>query len=293
MRHTAPTASSTLSRRSSRKRATRGVSMAGLALAWLLALPEITAVVVGPGRAEHLAPAARRSRSSSHPPTRSPDGGLLVSVLVLSEHDVAQLLDMESCIAAMEGVLARLARDELHDPLRFVMRPRAATRADGFHAAHYRGGGNPLFSLKEIVIAPGEPGPRSRPAPGRRAASRRRDGRAHGDPQRLAGDRDPHRGRIGRRDAAARPARGRSCRRPGLRRAGSVPCRGDADGARRPRDQDLEPDTRSRRSARTGDRAFARRRPSEEAFAGADVVCTRTSAREPCCPSTCSPRGPT
>jgi aryl-alcohol dehydrogenase-like predicted oxidoreductase len=35
----------------------RGVSMAGLALAWLLALPEITAVVVGPNRAEHLAPA--------------------------------------------------------------------------------------------------------------------------------------------------------------------------------------------------------------------------------------------
>ncbi len=36
----------------------RGVSMAGLALAWLLALPEISAVVVGPNRAEHLAPAA-------------------------------------------------------------------------------------------------------------------------------------------------------------------------------------------------------------------------------------------
>jgi aryl-alcohol dehydrogenase-like predicted oxidoreductase len=36
----------------------RGVSMAGLSLAWLLALPEITAVVVGPNHAEHLAPAA-------------------------------------------------------------------------------------------------------------------------------------------------------------------------------------------------------------------------------------------
>jgi len=35
----------------------RGVSMAGLALAWALSLPELTAVVVGPGRAEHLAPA--------------------------------------------------------------------------------------------------------------------------------------------------------------------------------------------------------------------------------------------
>ncbi len=41
-----------------REAATRGVSMAALALAWLLALPEISAVVVGPNRAEHLAPAA-------------------------------------------------------------------------------------------------------------------------------------------------------------------------------------------------------------------------------------------
>jgi 1-deoxyxylulose-5-phosphate synthase len=34
----------------------RGVSPAGLALAWVLGVPEVTAVVVGPTRAEHLAP---------------------------------------------------------------------------------------------------------------------------------------------------------------------------------------------------------------------------------------------
>lgn len=34
----------------------RGVSMAGLALAWLVASPEVTALVVGPTRAEHLEP---------------------------------------------------------------------------------------------------------------------------------------------------------------------------------------------------------------------------------------------
>jgi aryl-alcohol dehydrogenase-like predicted oxidoreductase len=34
----------------------RGVSMAGLALAWLLGVPELTAVVVGPTRAEQLEP---------------------------------------------------------------------------------------------------------------------------------------------------------------------------------------------------------------------------------------------
>lgn len=34
----------------------RGVSMAGLALAWLVATPELTAVIVGPGCVEHLGP---------------------------------------------------------------------------------------------------------------------------------------------------------------------------------------------------------------------------------------------
>jgi aryl-alcohol dehydrogenase-like predicted oxidoreductase len=34
----------------------RGVSMAGLAFAWLLGVPEVTAVVAGPTRAEHLEP---------------------------------------------------------------------------------------------------------------------------------------------------------------------------------------------------------------------------------------------
>ena len=38
-----------------RDAADRGVSMAGLALAWALAVPEITAIVIGPNRVEHLA----------------------------------------------------------------------------------------------------------------------------------------------------------------------------------------------------------------------------------------------
>lgn len=39
-----------------REASERGVSMAGLALAWLRATPEVTAIVVGPGRVEHLQP---------------------------------------------------------------------------------------------------------------------------------------------------------------------------------------------------------------------------------------------
>ena len=34
----------------------RGVSMAGLATAWLLGAPDVTAVVIGPTRMEHLEP---------------------------------------------------------------------------------------------------------------------------------------------------------------------------------------------------------------------------------------------
>jgi 1-deoxyxylulose-5-phosphate synthase len=34
----------------------RGVSLAALALAWLLQVPEVTAVIVGPTRREHLDP---------------------------------------------------------------------------------------------------------------------------------------------------------------------------------------------------------------------------------------------
>jgi aryl-alcohol dehydrogenase-like predicted oxidoreductase len=34
----------------------RGVSMGGLAISWLLGVPEITAVVVGPTRVAHLEP---------------------------------------------------------------------------------------------------------------------------------------------------------------------------------------------------------------------------------------------
>jgi len=46
--------------------ASRGISMAGLALAWLLADERVTQVVVGPGRPEHLAPAGE---ALNHPLT--------------------------------------------------------------------------------------------------------------------------------------------------------------------------------------------------------------------------------
>lgn len=76
-----------------------------------------------------------------------------MSVLVLSEHDVREVLDMESCVAAMEDVLARLARDELINPLRFVMLSPGPALGLGLMPA-YAGGDAPVFSLKEIVVVP-------------------------------------------------------------------------------------------------------------------------------------------
>jgi ornithine cyclodeaminase/alanine dehydrogenase-like protein (mu-crystallin family) len=73
--------------------------------------------------------------------------------LILSDENVREVLDMESCIAAMEDVLAALARDELFLPLRSIVRPPAESLFGLMPA--YRGGDDPVFSLKEIVVSPG------------------------------------------------------------------------------------------------------------------------------------------
>ena len=63
---------------------------------------------------------------------------------------------MEECIDAMADVLAALARGELFQPLRSVVRPSEAPGLMGLMPAH-RGGDDALFSLKEIVVSPGNP----------------------------------------------------------------------------------------------------------------------------------------
>ena len=77
-------------------------------------------------------------------------------MIVLNEHDVRELLDMESCVEAMSEVLASLARGELHQPLRSVARPPDAPGFIGLMPAH-RGGATPAYALKEIVVTPDNP----------------------------------------------------------------------------------------------------------------------------------------
>jgi ornithine cyclodeaminase len=77
-----------------------------------------------------------------------------MTVRVLDEHDVRRLLPMEECIEVMAGALASLARGELHNPLRFVVRPPGESSLHGLMPAH-RSAPRPLYSLKTVAVFPG------------------------------------------------------------------------------------------------------------------------------------------
>ena len=79
-----------------------------------------------------------------------------MKVLVLSEHDVEELLTMEECIGVMEEALAALARGELFNPLRQAIRPPGAAGLLGLMPA-WRSGVRPYFALKEVCVFPENP----------------------------------------------------------------------------------------------------------------------------------------
>ena len=76
-----------------------------------------------------------------------------MSVLILDEHEVRRLLPMDECIEAMADALASLARGEMHNPLRFVVRPADEPSLLGLMPAH-RGGAAKLWALKAVAIFP-------------------------------------------------------------------------------------------------------------------------------------------
>jgi ornithine cyclodeaminase/alanine dehydrogenase-like protein (mu-crystallin family) len=76
-----------------------------------------------------------------------------MTVRILDEQDVRRLLPMDECIDAMAEALAALARAEVHNPLRFVVRPPGEASLLGLMPAH-RGGDSPLYALKAIAIFP-------------------------------------------------------------------------------------------------------------------------------------------
>ena len=80
-----------------------------------------------------------------------------MKVLVLSEHDVEELLTMEECIGVMEDALAALARGEVHNPLRQAIRAPGASGLLGLMPAWRSGGGTPYYALKEVCVFPENP----------------------------------------------------------------------------------------------------------------------------------------
>lgn len=79
-----------------------------------------------------------------------------MKLLVLSEHDVEELLTFPECIEVMAEALTALANGEVHNPLRNIVRAEGAAGFMGLMPA-YRGGAKPAYALKEICLFPGNP----------------------------------------------------------------------------------------------------------------------------------------
>ena len=79
-----------------------------------------------------------------------------MKVLVLSEHEVHELLTMRECIGAMEDALRALARGEVFNPLRMKVVAPGAPGLLGLMPA-WRGGAMPYYALKEVCVFPQNP----------------------------------------------------------------------------------------------------------------------------------------
>jgi ornithine cyclodeaminase/alanine dehydrogenase-like protein (mu-crystallin family) len=76
-----------------------------------------------------------------------------MAILVLTQSEVEQLLDMEGCMDAMAEVLEALARGELFLPLRLIAFPPGENSGIGLMPVH-RGGSSPAYALKTICLFP-------------------------------------------------------------------------------------------------------------------------------------------
>ena len=77
-----------------------------------------------------------------------------MSVLILNEDDVQQLLPVNECIDVMERAFIALARGEVEQPLRTIFRPPNLKGVMALMPT-FRGGESPLFGLKAICVFPG------------------------------------------------------------------------------------------------------------------------------------------
>ena len=188
-----------------------------------------------------------------------------MTLLVLGEEEVRQLLSVDECIEAMADVLARLAHGELQQPLRSITRAADGASMLGLMPAH-RSGDRSTWSLKEIVVVPDNP---TRGLDPHQGAVLLHDG-ATGQ-LRAVLNASPI---TEIRTAAVSAVATRALARPGAGvvaiLGGGVQARSHAAAMRA-----VLPDAEIRTWTRAGGDS------PESTLRGADVVCTCTSAREP------------
>ena len=79
-----------------------------------------------------------------------------MKILILDSAQIRELLSMRDCIELMADALAALARDEIFQPLRTIIRPPQARGLLGLMSA-YRTGEQGAFGLKAITVFPENP----------------------------------------------------------------------------------------------------------------------------------------
>ena len=77
-------------------------------------------------------------------------------IVILNEREVEELLDVAGCIEAMAEALSSLARGEVYQPLRPIVRPPGEPTLLGLMPVH-RGGARPMYGLKTVCIVPDNP----------------------------------------------------------------------------------------------------------------------------------------
>jgi ornithine cyclodeaminase len=79
-----------------------------------------------------------------------------MKILVLDSSQIRELLPMRDCIELMADALSSLARGEVFQPLRTIIRPPEAKGLLGLMPA-YRAGKHGAFGMKAICVFPGNP----------------------------------------------------------------------------------------------------------------------------------------
>src|SRR5688572_9150930 len=77
-------------------------------------------------------------------------------ILILNHEEVVQLLPMEECIGVMREALIRLARGQVHQPLRMIVRPPDAAGVMGLMPS-YVSGDDAAYGLKTVCVFPENP----------------------------------------------------------------------------------------------------------------------------------------